>query len=250
MRQSQKNTRPSSHAKSAMRFLLGEKNVGRLQYLLHPDLDELGGPFNGQAYRRRIFSAMMKEISFKAIVETGAFQGTTTAFFGNFGLPVYSVEVNPRFYGYAASRLFKLRHCIHLECADSPKFLRALAFNQHVPKDHIFFYLDAHWREHLPLAEELEIIFANWSDSVVMVDDFEVPGSDYGYDDYGAGNALTMSYLKRLNHLQLIPFFPAANAEVETGRKRGCVVLCRDDKITQTLTEIGSLISESKILPR
>ena len=50
-----------------------------------------------------------------------------------------------------------------------------------------FFFLDAHGREHLPLREELEIILTHWREAIVMIDDFEVPGTDYGYDDYGPG---------------------------------------------------------------
>ena len=59
-----------------------------------------------------------------------------------------------------------------------------------------FVYLDAHWAEELPLAEELCIVASAWTRCVVMVDDFQVPGdSGYAYDDYGPGLALTEDYL-------------------------------------------------------
>ena len=103
--------------------------------------------------------------------------------------------------------------------------MRGLANNEQFPKSKVFFYLDAHWGEHLPLKEEIEVIFTNWNAPVVMVDDFQVPGTDYGYDDYGPGKVLNMSYLEPIQHLQLHAFFPAAEAKQETGAKRGCVVL-------------------------
>jgi len=52
-----------------------------------------------------------------------------------------------------------------------------------------------------PLRDELEIIFNSWSNSVVMVDDFQVPGTEYGYDDYGPGRVLNITYLEPLRHL-------------------------------------------------
>jgi hypothetical protein len=119
--------------------------------------------------------------------------------------------------------------------------LRDLAANVQFPKSKVFFYLDAHWQEHLPLAEELEIIFTSWREAVVMVDDFKVPGSDYAYDDYGPGKALTLEYLDRLRHLELTPFFPAVPSELETGLKRGSVVLCREAIVTERLSRIESL---------
>jgi hypothetical protein len=230
------------HIKAGAAKLLGEKNVGYLDYLLKPNLKESWeGPFNGQNCRQRIFADLMNRVAFKAIVETGTFRGTTTEFLATFGLPVYTVELNARFYAYSALRLFRQRHNIHRYQGDSPTFLRDLANNEQFPKSKVFFYLDAHWGEDLPLRDELEIIFTTWNGAVVMVDDFQVPGTDYGYDDYGAGKVLNMSYLEPIQHLRIHAFFPAAEAKQETGAKRGCVVLCRDEALKNALSEIEML---------
>ena len=225
----------------AVRFL-GERNIGRLQFLLKPGLgNTFGGPLNGQEHRRTMFSEIIHCMPFGAIVETGTFRGSTTAFFGAFELPVYSVEINPRHAAFAALRLFWQRHRIHLFQGDSPSFLKSLAADRRFPKTRVFFYLDAHWEEHLPLAEELEIIFSKWSEAVVMVDDFKVPGSQYAYDDYGPGKVLSLEYLNQLEYLKLIPFFPAVPASVETGLKRGSVVLCREASVGDRLRGLESL---------
>jgi hypothetical protein len=64
------------------RLLLGDKNVGRLDYLLRrQSKDAWGGPLNGQKIRQQIYSDIMSRIDFQAIVETGTFRGTTTEFF-------------------------------------------------------------------------------------------------------------------------------------------------------------------------
>jgi hypothetical protein len=231
-----------SHIKVCAAKLLGEKNVGYLDYFLSPNLKESWeGPFNGQHCRQRIFSDLVARVAFNAIVETGTFRGSTTGFLATFGLPVYTVEVNARFYAYSALRLFRRRHTIHRYQGDSATFLRGLANNEQFPKSNVLFYLDAHWGEHLPLREEIEVIFTNWNSTVVMVDDFQVPGTDYGYDDYGPGKVLNMSYLEPIQYLQLHAFFPVAEAKQETGAKRGSVVLCRDEALKDALSEIDTL---------
>ena len=54
----------------------------------------------------------------------------------------------------------------------------------------LFIYLDAHWEEDLPLAEELAVIARATTRCIVMIDDFQVPGDGYAYDNYGPGKAL------------------------------------------------------------
>jgi hypothetical protein len=56
----------------------------------------------------------------------------------------------------------------------------------------IFFYLDAHWSEDLPLADETEFIIRNLNTFTIMIDDFEVPrDSGFAYNDYGPGKHLS-----------------------------------------------------------
>jgi len=230
--------------KQLIKQVVGDRNIGRIQYLLMPRLgNSLGGPMNGQAYRRQMLAGILECMPFSAIVETGTFRGSTTAFFGTFDLPVYSVEVNARHAGFASLRLYRQRDRIHLFQGDSPQFLKNLATDSRFPKSKVFFYLDAHWYRDLPLGEELEIIFSNWTDAVVMVDDFQVPGTEYAYDDYGPGKALTMEYLERLKHFNLTALFPAADANLETGLKRGCVVLAREKDAVEALKSVETLAS-------
>jgi len=226
-----------------IRGLLGDENIGTWEFFIRPKIIRWGpgGPFNGQAFRRRIYDDLLKEIGFDAIVETGTFQGITTEFFAASGLPVYSVEINPRFYQHTSDRLAGKSNQIHLYQGDSPGFLKDLANNGSFSKTKPFFYLDAHWRERLPLAEELEIIFGKWHQAVVMVDDFQVPGTDYAYDDFGPGKALNASYLEPLSHLRLFRFYPSAPPSSETGIKRGSIVLCQDENLAAILKRIKTL---------
>ena len=236
-------------AKAIVISLLGAKALGRLDYILkRRSKDPFGGPLNGQNFRQRIYADIMNRGDFKAIVETGTFRGTTTEFFAKAGLPVYSVEIDSRAHGFASQRLSHLRDRVHLFLGNSPEFLQSLAGDPAFPKSNVFFYLDAHVQNaqvyhKAPLVEELEIIFANWDKAVVMVDDFQVPGMAYSFDDWGPGKNLDMACLEPLKHLELSFLFPAFGPEQETGAKRGWVLLCQDAKLTKILERINGLTS-------
>lgn len=221
--------------------MIGESNYGRMEYFLKPKLRD-GRPLNGQAHRQRIFSDIVRNFPLQAIVETGAFRGTTTSFFSRMGLPVYAVEINPRFYSYCATRFRHARETVHIAFGDSRSFLNELRDDPSVPKRSVFFYLDAHWSNDLPLRGEVEIIFSHWEKSVVMIDDFRVPGTDYGFDDYGPGKTLDLDYLMPVvSARKLAVFFPSVDQSQETGWKRGTAVLCQDGEIVATLEKFDTL---------
>ena len=205
----------------------GERMGERWLLLRYPHLQfAWGGPLNNQRFRQRIFFDLHYAFPFNALVETGTYRGATTALFASTCLPVFTTELSPRFHAFSQWRFFLSRGHVHLFRKDSRTFLRDLAEDPAMPRDPVFFYLDAHWGDDLPLREELEIIYAHWPDAVVMIDDFEVPGTTYRYDDYGPGRTLNLAYIEPvMRDRQLVPFFPAIAAEQETGIRRGCVVL-------------------------
>src|SRR5262249_15637116 len=132
-------------------------------------------PFNGQDSRRDLFQSIIDSFTPIAIVETGTYLGTTTKFMAKTGLPIFSVESEPRKYAFARARLWRHRN-VHLLHEDSRAALRKL-FNgplRGAGERNLLVYLDAHhWMEDLPLAEELEIIFSVFPNTIVMVDDFQ-----------------------------------------------------------------------------
>jgi hypothetical protein len=228
--------------KNVVMKILGQRISGRLEYLLKPELrTSWGGPFNGQEFRQQMFREIISALPFDVIVETGTYHGTTSVYLARTGLPVYTVESNPRFHAFSSLRFRRENPQIHLYEGDTLWFLRMLCGDSELKLARAFFYLDAHWEEHLPLREELEIIFDQWRNAVVMVDDFEVPGMKYGYDDYGPSKTLNLEYLRPLDRFGLTEFFPAIDAEQETGGKRGCVVLAREQETVEKLRRIPSL---------
>jgi hypothetical protein len=179
-----------------------------------------------------------------ALVETGSHRGTTTAFLCGLGLPVHTVEVKAQLYFYVHHR-FRRDARVEVAHGDSREYLRKLATRSDFPKVRVLFYLDAHfdahWGEDLPLREELRIIRRNWGESIVIIDDFEVPDdSGYGFDDYGPGRALSLS-CQPIEELEYRIFWPRARAAEETGERRGCIVLATPDDAAHALRTVTRL---------
>lgn len=196
---------------------------------------------NGQTARLDTARRMIHQLAIERIIETGTYRGTTTEWLASFGLPITTIEISPRFHSFARRRLRHLPN-VELRFGESTEVLRELVghvANQSAPT---FFYLDAHWYDHLPLAEELKIISSHFGNAFVMVDDFQIPNdAGYGYDDYGPDKRLTLDYVSSRFSRALYPFFPRAKAMEETGNRRGWVVFAFDEENAARLKKIPGL---------
>ena len=179
------------------------------------------GPLNGQEGRQRLVRELASVVDFDEVLETGTFRGNSTVFFSHTtGLPIHTVEANPRYFHYSTRRLAPYPN-VTVELGDSRPFLRRMAARAATSTPLI--YLDAHWEEDLPLREEVEIITSSWERAVVIIDDFEVPGdAGYTFDDYGPGRRLCLDYLAGT---PWPIFFPTLASAEETGGRRGCAVI-------------------------
>jgi hypothetical protein len=203
-----------------------------------------GGPMNGQIGRQHLVRELVKIVDIEAVIETGTYRGTTTEFLWHVtGRPVYSAECERRYFDYATRRFIQNPH-VHLSLSDSRAFLKRLAADADVPKRNVLFYLDAHWGADLPLREECALIWENWIDSIVLIDDFEVPRDlGYGFDSYGEGKRLTTEYLGLDGMEHLAVLFPSLPSSLETGARRGCAVIVQRDLASSLLSRLP--LSES-----
>lgn len=199
-------------------------------------------PMNGQVQRQAIFRDVMRSLPFELVVETGAHLGTTTKFLSDVaGLPVMTCEVMPRYWFYASRRLRQDPRITLIE-SDSRQFIADLAQDPEARARLTFFYLDAHWYNDLPLAEELELIDRNWAEWVVMIDDFQVPDDpEFGFDDYGDDRTLAVEYIPQSVMQNSVTFWPALPARTETGSRRGSVVLARRGRAAEAIRNVPSL---------
>lgn len=219
-------------------------------YTYHTKPNRRGSPeiaFNDQHGRQAIFNALIGAIDFAAILETGTYLGRTTEYMHTRSdLDVYTTEANPKFYAFSKQR-FKSHPRIHLTYSDSREFLKNTIKPLNAQDKPLFFYLDAHWEEDLPLREEVDIIFNLHPRSVILIDDFKVDDDPvYGYDDYGNGKTLHLPYFDPINHHPFRAFFPALPGEEESGAKRGSVTLAMDDDLSNTISTLAELREYSR----
>lgn len=204
--------------------------------LLRPTLAQgFGGPFNGQERRIEAVREIFERVRFRAVLETGTYRATTTVFLRHISdAPIATIEADPRYYHYARFRL--LRRRVSVVRGDSSSALRWLASRDPWNRNPAFFYLDAHWLEALPLQGELATITEQWRDFVIVIDDFRVPGDPgYGYDDYGPGRVLDATILASLSGRDVAVYWPAAPSAVETGARRGWVVIASEGEVDDAL---------------
>jgi len=201
------------------------------------------GPFNGQRRRTAAVAAMFKQIHFGTVIETGTYRALTTRHLRTVtDAPIATVEVNPSYYRYSQRRLARLPNVSQF-LGHSPAVLEQLRLDPAWHAEPVFFYLDAHWLNDLPLLDELAAIRRGWTEFAALVDDFRVDGDDgYFYDDYGPGKALVLALLAGKPDLaDLHVFWPSAAATTETGARRGWVVLCSPGAIASALSGLPEL---------
>jgi len=184
---------------------------------------------NGQQKRKEIVRLICDCFRPELAIETGTFFGSTTGYLATLlNVPVISSEIRSRYY-HVARRILRNLPNVDVRLQDSRSLLREVATDANLTGKRTFFYLDAHWYDDLPLADELDIIASHWPEFVAVIDDFQVPDApEYGYDDYGEGRRLDLSLIDvSLKKHDLKALFPRAPAQEETGQRRGCCVIVR-----------------------
>jgi hypothetical protein len=201
-----------------------------------------GFAMNGMTARLEAVRQIIFALKIQRIIETGTFRGTTTEWFAQFGLPVETVEVIERYYAFSKCRLSRF-HNGKQTLGNSTDFLKGRIAS--TPSDERqMFYLDAHWEAHLPLREEIELIFRNYTHSIAIIDDFEVPDDGgYGFDAYSEQDRICLTYLKKaVVSSELFYFFPRITASQETGWRRGWVVITNNAALANELDNIALLL--------
>jgi len=126
---------------------------------------------------------LMDIFSIDTLVETGTYEGRTTAFFSMLGKQVHTIEVVQEIYEKTKDSL-KDRSNITCYLGSSEKVLKDLLPS--LQSKPLLFYLDAHWYDNWPLLHELEEISkTHYDNCIIVIDDFKVPGrKDIPYDKY------------------------------------------------------------------
>jgi len=213
-----------------------------LQRLPRPLTFGLVGPFNNQRRRQAAVEAIFAAMPFSSVVETGTHRALTTLYLRSItDAPIATIEVNPRYHEDARRRIGATPGISAL-LGESTTVLGELRQDPDWTGGPAFFYLDAHWLDHLPLVEELRLIAGGWQDFVALVDDFEVPGDrGYGHDDYGPEKKLARPLIDvpELSGLHL--YWPVARSHMESGARRGWAVVCSPGMAAAALDGLAEL---------
>jgi predicted O-methyltransferase YrrM len=128
------------------------------------------------------------------VIETGTFEGSTTAFFARTFEEVHTIDISPQYSKTAQQRLTSLSN-IKFHLGSSEKVLAQILPT--ISEKFVLFYLDAHWNEYWPLLDELEAISkTHHNHCIVVIDDVKVPGrSDIPFDAY-KGHECSFEYAK------------------------------------------------------
>lgn len=201
--------------------------------------------FNGQFSKHRMFSDICNAIQFDRFIETGTNLGETARFLAKCGKQVLTIEINPEFFATSQSKLKQFDN-VEIFLGDSVEVLDQQISNKEQDKN-LFFYLDAHWYDYIPLHKEIDLVFSRAPNSVVFVDDFKVPDDDgYGFDQYD-DVSLDIDYIsQKIDKWQLQAFFPAMPSSkdhcwIDVIKPRGTVILAKSKKIIEKLSGLKSL---------
>ena len=140
--------------------------------------------FNRECIRAFIFWRLHQHYQCTSFVETGTYHGETTGYVRRtFKTPVFTSEIYPAH--HMLSRLHLLwAGGIKFQRCNSPDFLRSVC-RPEIIRHNPMFYLDAHWYDYIPLADELATIAERCDKAIVLIDDFFNPwDSRFLFDEY------------------------------------------------------------------
>lgn len=216
--------------------ILGARNVDELILMSN----NLRG-FNRQILRAALIVSLSERLKPTAFVETGTYLGETAiAAQDLLAVPVYTVEVSLANYLQALSVRLRTGRLggIHQYLGNSPEVIRRLASDNRLGS-RPFFYLDAHWGDYCPVADEFTAIFKGFPWAVVLVDDFQVPDKpDFGFDSYGE-TPIGLDVVRPVLNSQARLFLPDHDPAAESGHRRGTLLLTHGVDIPGNLTEWG-----------
>lgn len=155
--------------------------------------------FNDDVALHDEFVKLIRNYGIKTVVETGTYEGETTIQLSKMVENVVTIEINPTYY----------RKCSHLDEFKNINRIRGASeavLDEILPvlKKPILFFLDAHWGVN-PLHGELDAIYKHkLNDSVIIIHDFLVPGTDLGHDYVDKGNKQPINLEYVASHLHKI----------------------------------------------
>jgi predicted O-methyltransferase YrrM len=162
------------------------------------------------SFAKQDIESLITRFGIKRVVETGSYYGWSTKVFASLVESVDSIEIEPNYLEEAKKHLEGITN-VNLHLGDSVTVMNEIVSEN---EKNILFFLDAHWQEHWPILNELEVIKNKKLKPVICIHDFFVPGgtklrqkngrivskhyfdgSKFGYDEFNSV-ALDFKYIE------------------------------------------------------
>lgn len=197
-------------------------------------------PFNGDTFIEKKFLELKEQFQITTAIETGSCFFSTTKWLAEHFDNVYTVEANMEFAKYGIPKVEGMSN-VHWSIGDSLNWLPILTHK--IIEERCIFFLDAHWEEHCPLLDELDII-ANMGliyPPIIAIHDFKTSNPELGYDTWNGKDfdfCFIQDALKKLEDVYQCNIVLQGNSEA-VGAKRGIlyIQLCEIEEITE-VTEV------------
>lgn len=155
-------------------------------------------PWNGDGYLAAEVLRLKAAHGLACAIETGTCLGSTAMWLSEYFDGVWTYEVNKDYWAIACHRLGDSDNVWPI-LNDSVRGLKNTIVGFHAP---FLLWADAHWGEHCPLLDELEAIAAAKVKPCIIIHDFQVPGTDFGFDKMPDGRPFNLDLIR--DHLNRI----------------------------------------------
>lgn len=170
-------------------------------------------PWNNDGYLAAEVLRLKEAHGLANALETGTCLGSTTLWLAENFDRVWTCEIHEPTYEIASARFAELNGA-HSIKDSSDRFFKNIAARRRDSRKAAwndagrvdFIFLDAHWGEHCPLLDELAAIaspeHAAKKKPCIIIHDFHVPGTDFGFDRMPDGRPFELDLIRE--HLDRI----------------------------------------------
>jgi len=187
-------------------------------YLLRNDLG-----FEGDFILKETIEKIVKDNDVEAIIETGTYRGSTTLQFSKMVKIVHTIEASSDYFNESKKKLQFVQNVVQYLGKSEDIFEDVVSLCK---RRNLLLFLDAHWFNSCPLIDELKAVARLKLKPIILIHDFKVPGTDFGFDSYN-GQDFTIEWLRP--HLEAIygqDFKYFYNTKAEGARRGVLFVNC------------------------
>lgn len=186
--------------------------------------------FNEDGFILKEVNKLKEQFNVHTFIETGTYFGQTTKVMAGLFEKVYSCESNVKYFDTAVNNIGSCTN-IFLHKQVSVDFFHTILPEL---KEKALFFLDAHWQRHNPLLDELTLI-ANYkiNNPIILIHDFQVPNTDFGFDFYDFEKKQPINWLLIKNYIEIIynkKYHYYYNKEACGARRGICYIIPNDNK--------------------